>query len=77
VSAGGDRLEVGCGRMVCDLERWHYDVFKARPRRRFEMDERRSFGTFDVDAGGRASGLRFSTGSVSRRLPERASTITP
>jgi hypothetical protein len=54
--------------MVYDLEHWHYDVFKARPRWPYEMEQRNFFVTFQIDERARANAFRFSTGSNFIRL---------
>lgn len=68
VTVEGDRLALAAGRLVYDLEHWHHDVFKARPRWPYEMESRNFFVTFDLGERARADSFRFSTGYTFNRL---------
>jgi CubicO group peptidase (beta-lactamase class C family) len=76
LTAEHDRLVMACGRMIYDLEHWHYDVFKARPRWPYEMEERNFFVIFQIDELAQMNSFHFDTGSEFRRLDTMRDTKT-
>jgi CubicO group peptidase (beta-lactamase class C family) len=67
VGLDAGHLVIDAGKMRYDLEHWHHEVFKARPRWPYEVEERNFFVTFDLDASARIAGFDFSTGYSFKR----------
>jgi len=61
-------LVISAGRAQYDLEHWHHDLFKARPRWPYEMESRDFFVAFQLDQKAEINAFRFSTGYDFRRV---------
>jgi len=77
VTAEDGRMAISCGRMIYDLEHWHYDVFKARPRWPYEMEGRNFFVSFQIDEQAHVDGFHFTTGAEFRRLDSKVDDNRP
>ncbi len=72
MSVENGHLSIRTGRMRYDLEHWHHDVFKARPRWPYEMESRNFFVEFQLNPRGQIESFHFSTGYEFRRLSDSA-----
>jgi CubicO group peptidase (beta-lactamase class C family) len=72
VSVENGHLVIDTGRLRYDLEHWHHDTFKARPRWPYEMESRDFFVDFHLTADGRIDAFRFSTGYDFKRAAPKS-----